>query len=628
MRQLYYLIHCTGKGKQIPFTLSVTPIHSGRDRRRLPPTIVLSLFLFFLPGCSDEKAPDSPVETVSLHLKSAGGLPIRHLDIFFFNDDALARLDAYQHIPWTGESTVRCASTAGAKRIVVLANEASDKLVWSDVHSYEGLRNHLSDLRKEDPEHPLMSGAASLPVGYDRKASIVLEPLLSRVELRSLRCDFSGRSYEGETMKEVKVYLINVSGSCETTREDSFPLTDVLNQGRLDDRLNEEMVHPEMLQQSLPSEVGTDVTTPGISLYCYPNGTLREGTGRPFTRLVVEGKIMGKTYYYPVNLPGMERNTRYQIDLTLTRLGTTDPDVAAEGGMVTVRCEAAPWTEKKPATILFRMGNGVTKALNPKEDVVNDINLFVFNQYGVLEACTYSPSAEAEVDLFPGEKYDVYATGNIGYAISGIRTIDDLFEKRYYLIYPDEYRTGIPMSTHLDGFQIDSTRTCTLPLERMMGKITLEMDRTGLDKDVRILVRQVSIGNSPRSATLFGRSKARTRQDVFPKGFTRGVYESDALNIDKELGHSWDLSLYLLENMQGDELNELCPYVEWQAEYYSPTWHTKAGKYLIYRFYLQDEGEYSIERNCHYHYTIRPKGDGLQARDNWQLDRSALESGP
>ena len=167
MRQLYYLIHCTGKGKQIPFTLSVTPIHSGRDRRRLPPTIVLSLFLFFLPGCSDEKAPDSPVETVSLHLKSAGGLPIRHLDIFFFNDDALARLDAYQHIPWTGESTVRCASTAGAKRIVVLANEASDKLVWSDVHSYEGLRNHLSDLRKEDPEHPLMSGAASLPVGYD-----------------------------------------------------------------------------------------------------------------------------------------------------------------------------------------------------------------------------------------------------------------------------------------------------------------------------------------------------------------------------------------------------------------------------------------------------------------------------
>ena len=162
MRQLQNLIHCTGKGKQIPFTLSVTPIHSGRDRRRLPPTIVLSLFLFFLPGCSDEKVPDSPVETVSLHLKSAGGLPIRHLDIFFFNDDALARLDAYQHIPWTGESTVRCASTAGAKRIVVLANEASDKLVWSDVHSYEGLRNHLSDLRKEDPEHPLMSAGASV----------------------------------------------------------------------------------------------------------------------------------------------------------------------------------------------------------------------------------------------------------------------------------------------------------------------------------------------------------------------------------------------------------------------------------------------------------------------------------
>ena len=628
MRQLLNLIHSSGKGNLIPITLSVTPIHSGRDRRRLPPIIVLSFFLFFLPGCSDEMNLDSPAETVSLDLKSAGGLPISHLDIFFFNDDALARLDAYQHVQWTGEATLRCASTAGAKRIVVLANEPAERLVWSDVHSYEGLRKHLSDFRKEDPEHPLMSGAASLSVGYDRKASIVLEPLMSRVELRSLRCDFSGRSYEGETLKDVKVYLINVSGACETTREDSFPLTDVLNQGRLDEHLGEQMLHPEMLVQPLAAEVGTGGTTPGISLYCYPNGTLQEGAGRPFTRLVVEGKILGNTYYYAVNLPGMMRNTRYQVDMTLTRLGTTDPDVAAEGGMVTVRCEAAPWTEKKPSTVLFCMGNGVTKALNPKEDLVNDINLFIFNKYGVLETSAYSRTNEAEVDLFPGEQYDVYATGNIGYAISGIRTVEDLFEKRYYLIYPDEYRTGIPMSTHLAGFRVDSTRTCILPLERMMGKITLEMDRTALDKDVRILVRQVSIGNSPRSATLFGRSKARTRQDVFPKGFTRGVYESDALNIDKELGHSWDLSLYLLENMQGDELNELCPYVEWQAEYYSPTWHTAAGKYLIYRFYLQDEGEYSIERNCHYHFTIKPKGDGLQTQDSWQLDRSALEGGP
>ena len=628
MRQRQNLIHCTGKERLIPFTLSVNPVQSGRGWRRLPQLIVLSILWSILPGCSDDIAPDPPAETVSITFKSAGGLPVSHLDIFFFNDDALARLDAYQRIPWTGEATVRCASTAGAKRIVAIANVEEKDLVWSDVHSYEGLQKHLSDLRKEDPEHPVMSGETALLAGYDRKASIVLEPLMSRVELQSLRIDFTGRSYEGETLKNVKVYLINVSGCCETTRQEGFTLTDLLNQGCLDEHLDEQMARPEMLWQPIGEEVGPAGVTPGISLFCYPNGTAHEGAGRPFTRLVVEGKVLDNTYYYAVNLPAMMRNTRYQVDMTLTRLGTTDPDVAAEGGMVTVRCVASPWNEKTPATVRFRMGNGVTKALNPKEDAVNDINLFVFNKYGILEAQAYSRAAETEVDLFPGERYDVYATGNMGYSLTGIRTIDDLFERRYYLIYPDEYRTGIPMSTHIAGFQVDSTRLCQLPLERMMGKITLEMDRTALDKDVRILVRQVSIGNSPRSAALFGRSKARTRQDVFPKGFTRGMYESDVLNIDKELGHSWDLSLYLLENMQGDEWNELCPYVEWQAEYYSPHQHTKAGHYLIYRFYLQDEGEYNIERNCHYHFTIRPEGDGLQTKDEWQLDSSALESTP
>ena len=99
--------------------------------------------------------------------------------------------------------------------------------------------------------------------------------------------------------------------------------------------------------------------------------------------------------------------------------------------------------------------------------------------------------------------------------------------------------------------------------------------------------------------------------------------------------------MYLLENAQGDLLEnvttdsgkvftdgryqEVCSYIELKAEYHSPSVHSRAGEYLIYRFYLgENRNNFDVFRNVRYRITVRPEGDGLQ-EDSWRVDKSGLD---
>lgn len=73
-------------------------------------------------------------------------------------------------------------------------------------------------------------------------------------------------------------------------------------------------------------------TEPGCALYFFPNNvtTDRCGWAVPFTsrytRIVVAADIDDETYYYPVSITGAQANRAYTLDLTITRLGSKDPD--------------------------------------------------------------------------------------------------------------------------------------------------------------------------------------------------------------------------------------------------------------------------------------------------------------
>ena len=89
-------------------------------------------------------------------------------------------------------------------------------------------------------------------------------------------------------------------------------------------------------------------------LYCYPNPADGTVFGQPVTRLVVEGKLRGVTYYYPIDLPGLEADTQYNLDITLTRTGTADPDIPAASGTILLQDEVLEWDERDLEDVFYR----------------------------------------------------------------------------------------------------------------------------------------------------------------------------------------------------------------------------------------------------------------------------------
>lgn len=310
-----------------------------------------------------------------------------------------------------------------------------------------------------------------------------------------------------------------------------------------------------------------------------------------------------------------------------------------------------PDNTPEDVTVRFSCGWPTTRTADPDENKISDLNIFILNGEGQLEESHYLERSQLEFDdgdIYYGFKWltgtdcQVIACANFGFRMTGIRTRDDLMDYRYYMPYPDEYSRGIPMSGRSGIVTIGkANKAIEIPLIRMMSKISLSVDRTALDKNVKFNIRSVQIGGCPKSATLFGQSKATGNTDIFTSGYIKRYSEVDDMNIDKSAGISEKASVYMLENMQGillpdaktekdkvldvsDAISEVCSYVEIKAEYRSDTYYSKPEEYLIYRFYLGDSpSNFDVERNCHYHITVKPSGTGLE-ETSWRVDKSGL----
>lgn len=307
--------------------------------------------------------------------------------------------------------------------------------------------------------------------------------------------------------------------------------------------------------------------------------------------------------------------------------------------------------EISPASTVVSVNIAVTPATrtdDPDEVKISDLNIFIFDAGGHLEESAYIDShmngGEARYSFSWIGQTDcrVFACANLGFRITGIRSVGDLELYRYHLSYPDEYSRGLPMTgesgiVHID----DKVNDIDINLVSMMAKVSLCIDRTRLGKNVKFNVKSVQVGGCPKSACLFSQSKVSGGNDVFASGYCKSYGEADDLNIDRSGGVSREVSVYMLENMQGRLLPEaktekdkvldmadavagLCSYIEIQAEYRSDSLYTGPGEYLKYRFYLGDSpSDFDVQRNCHYHIRVSPSGSGLE-EDSWRIDKSSL----
>ena len=290
---------------------------------------------------------------------------------------------------------------------------------------------------------------------------------------------------------------------------------------------------------------------------------------------------------------------------------------------------------------------GLTKALDPDEYLITDYNLLIYNCFGILEEKVYVPARALTPDvsfrytttLLQEVPYTVLAVANLGYELP-LMSLEEVKEYRYYLAYPDEFTQGLPMAAALEDWTLSFEPEVQLPLERLMARVDLNIDRTALDGDVQFQVTDVRIGGCPSSVRLFGPSRAENKEQVFLNGYLKDGHQVDALGRDSAPGISEPVSLYLLENCQGTLLDhvlspqgkvfsdatyrDICSYIEIHALYRSDSWHTAPGEKLIYRFYLGDGlDNFDVFRNCWYRITVRPEGTGLN-EDSWRVDKHAL----
>ena len=302
-------------------------------------------------------------------------------------------------------------------------------------------------------------------------------------------------------------------------------------------------------------------------------------------------------------------------------------------------CSKAP--EQAMVRINFHEADVPVRSMSPDEEKITDISLIIFDESGHAEDCIWLTrgSRTCSIDLVVDKKYTFCACANFGYQIYASH-IEELQDIRYHLAYPDEYREGIPMAA-MKEVLITEECIVDIDLQRLMAKISLRMDRSRLDRGVEMNVRSARIGNCPRYVKPFTASKIEDNDDTFPTGYLLNDIQTVELNYNIGEGLSSEVSLYMLENMQGpadgnithdsekvfeqkDKRSEVCSYIEMEIEYLSPE-KASGEKGLIYRFYLgEDRNSFDVERNTHYHITVTPENDGLND-DGWRVDKSGLK---
>lgn len=601
------------------------------------PVLGILTTLLLLPALFSCNEYESAVTKVSVGLSEGSG---GQLDIFTFNTGKTGHLESYQHHDSHQGQLVELSSESGEKRIFICSNGQRDIYGWAGISSFESLDKIQIELCKETRANLCATGSGTINAGGGTVQQVVMRKMASEVVLNSLRCDFSDKAYEGEPIRNVRVYLTNVTAQCPITAEHDIVPSGIVNGGRLDMEDLEMFADPSILYRSIDREIDSRKAILDLSFICYPNESRTEGPGTPFTRLVIEGTIRGETFWWPISInrsadtqsPGISRNCRYAYDITITGKGTSDPDIPISAEMAEISMNTSPWREmeerkemfSRKSTVVIEVPDYGTKAVMPDENAVNDMNLITFRD-GTAEDIIWrrDDEPEFEISMIEGSRYSVLAVANMGRKLE-IGSIDELGEIIYGLEESDGYRNGMPMCAFLDYIRPEDGGRIRMELERMAAKVSVRMDRSRLSEDVQMVVKGIRIGNCPRYATIIGPSGARSHHDVFTTGFELEQRQCLALNQIGYNGLSDEISVYMLENMQGRKADDrTASYIEMEIDYRSPSLISYDSP-LIYRFYIKDEdGYYDIERNCHYHVTVVPEDDGLSG-EGWRVDKSGI----
>lgn len=261
---------------------------------------------------------------------------------------------------------------------------------------------------------------------------------------------------------------------------------------------------------------------------------------------------------------------------------------------------------------LVAMSISDTRASLPDEDAIRDVNLYVYDAYGSPFSHEYIQLSQAGIgragvwtSLTAGCDYQLFVLVNAGFD-AGFMTMNELRKWKLYLNYPQGSTRGIPMAgeLHIDG--ADRSGKTEVELERLMAKVCLDFNASGLDKDVFMQPVSATVGNCPRWITPFSECECSPTRDCFAYGYACNWAESQCL--------------YLLESIDKSGESPFCPYVEVDLDYLSGRYASNGKDGLKYRFRLGG----GVKRNNCLHISVTPRGNGLEGTDSWRTDTSFL----
>lgn len=303
-----------------------------------------------LSGCS-EKNSDSPVladGNVELTLSvpctatKVSGVPssedaIKDLQVLVFNSKGM--LETYKH----GNGNIMSLTcTAGEKRIAVFVNAGQQNSV-----GYEReLPQLASDLTDNGPGRLVMAGDTSVVLTASGSLNLEVRRMAARIGISKIENAMVLPQHKAMKFEVKSLYLVNVPGDraffgvSETSR----------------------WYNCSAPQVGSPSFLRDDVTGGVVAagkayegkhyFYCYPNDVTEDSSAAEWcprkTRLVAEVALDDVTYYYPVTLDNVARNTSYSYELRITRPGSSSPDIPVDDAAVGITVVVKGWSELPP----------------------------------------------------------------------------------------------------------------------------------------------------------------------------------------------------------------------------------------------------------------------------------------
>ena len=282
---------------------------------------------------------------------------INTADVFIFRNTAPSSAD-YQkletHKRFSGNELddLTVTTTTGPKTICVIVNGHMES--FNGVTDLTTFRNLYTNLSNELIGSFTMYGQIEETLGTSSSISLTVKRHISRITVTSIKTEFGGTPYEGMTLSNIKLYLVNAHAQKIIYNNAQSPSTPLIyNYTKLIGNDSNGTKEPNLIFKPLEGKIDDTGNSTSHHFYCYSNETDNIAN---CTKMVIQGDLGGITYYYPILINqagyghnaecghyGVKRNATYSYGVTITRPGSLDPNTPLVPGSLDLSINISDW---------------------------------------------------------------------------------------------------------------------------------------------------------------------------------------------------------------------------------------------------------------------------------------------